>query len=89
MAKLTTEEKAEAKARRAAFWAGEPVAEADVGESAASIPQDALKTKARLLGVPVSDLTSDQIEEVRANLPAEEPAPKPKSTRRKALEPET
>jgi len=61
-----------------------PVVEEAPAVDTAGIPQEALEDKARQLGVSVSDLTPDQIEEVRASLATEEPAPKARGGRRKA-----
>lgn len=77
---FTPEERAAEKARRAAIWAGEAVKGiVEVDDPTAGIPQDTLETRAMGLGVPVSDLTPDQIEEVRASLPA----PRARGGRRK------
>jgi len=77
------------RAAKARAIYGEPEPESPVVEEApavdtAGIPQEALEDRARQLGVSVSDLTSDQIEEVRASLAAEEPAPKARGSRRRA-----
>jgi len=69
--------------------AATPVEEAQTPETISEPLKSALETRARQLGIPVSDLTPDQIEEVRASLATEEPAaekpaPKARGGRRRA-----
>jgi hypothetical protein len=72
---FTPEEGAALKAERAAIWSGESVPRVSKAAkpATAGIPEAALRAKALDLGVPVDDLTLEQVEEVRANLPKLKP----------------